>query len=892
MPGAARLDKIWEALDTAEAAASQGRLLESDQHANWVLGKARDDAKGHAQRLVAHAQRLSNSTARCKNYKRKDIEKLRKLVKCPKIAELHPQAVAKGLLELAWYHLGLGQYENALRHANKARIIAEKRQDTKIAQRRLIQALFGQFLCQCFGQAKYVDAGKTLEKMRELCKARSLRVADGLDSETHTGWANGTDRDDMIAALMYDTGRAWLMHDVGSIKLIGSPEHDRIKECSHALSCALGLFEHALEVARDKTLYDFELDCRYGIACICYKRRDGRQSDIEHAERCYEVLAQKAEVSGHTQYRYLGLAGLLNTYCDADRTHPVDMDKAKKVLNDIIDIENTFKGNWKRAAFIQWGRLAHGWFRWRSVARDEKTAGRAEFKPRDYVAGNESPAGIFKRLLKEDATKGKLLPSVRIHAAIGLGWSCFRGEKIQIAAEKFTAARRLADAQKYLWVKGPAIDGTFLDKIGTIEQLETYLNRHYRVRQAELQKRSEVAKQPSEKEWRKEARKRESFILCLRQWNSYGPLMETGQGKKRNAGGGTFISWRWSEDEPACGIVVDPGHGFIQNLINDDAIKLGTRDINAVIVTHLHLDHMGDLQAIADLYHQYRSYISDTSQLPPDSTSPLVSDNLHNTEERVIHYLLNKTTYSIWDSLQLSPVRPAEGVVHCLEEGEQFIALRDSLGFSLCAMPAAHEELMGWKQAIGIVITLWSHTNKKPLEATSIGFTGDTGWEGLRRGGNKSLDMLANVDVLFANVGTLREDDFRSGYYYRNHLSGKGIITLLQHIIKQRKEGSDPILVLLGEFGQEFHEDVKGFVDNVRQIMNKVDTRGQLRIVPACLGLMVKLISRHGKRQWDPVCPLCVLSGLPDDKCRLGDDDFKKYGAPKCSHPNEHKVTE
>lgn len=61
-------------------------------------------------------------------------------------------------------------------------------------------------------------------------------------------------------------------------------------------------------------------------------------------------------------------------------------------------------------------------------------------------------------------------------------------------------------------------------------------------------------------------------------------------------GGGIYIKWRGT------GLVIDPGINFMENM---HMSGLGINDIDAVIVTHNHIDHNGDLITIDDLAFQF-----------------------------------------------------------------------------------------------------------------------------------------------------------------------------------------------------------------------------------------------------------------------------------------------
>lgn len=103
----------------------------------------------------------------------------------------------------------------------------------------------------------------------------------------------------------------------------------------------------------------------------------------------------------------------------------------------------------------------------------------------------------------------------------------------------------------------------------------------------------------------KEYRKLESRFICLKSFASSTPLVNSAAFLNGSSGGGYFFQFMGK------GIVVDPGINFAVSMHNN---HIFVDDIDFVIVTHNHLDHNSDLQAISSLLHDYnRAQTKDSS---------------------------------------------------------------------------------------------------------------------------------------------------------------------------------------------------------------------------------------------------------------------------------------
>ncbi|MCP4151098.1 MAG: hypothetical protein GY757_25360 [bacterium] len=303
--------------------------------------------------------------------------------------------------------------------------------------------------------------------------------------------------------------------------------------------------------------------------------------------------------------------------------------------------------------------------------------------------------------------------------------------------------------------------------------------------------------------------KRPDHLVVLRRWNSFSPILSRRppkastdtletvnqveetiwrQLRREIRGGGYFFSWR------KFGIAVDPGHNFIDNLYQTG---YSVRDIDSIVITHDHLDHHADFEAIVDLLYQCNK----------------------RGDEKKISVFLNPTTYTKYYSL-LKNDNCISRIAKLKLDGNKYNIISPSI--RLHSLHSNHTELSGKRKAASLLFRLSGGKNEPALH---LGFTADTGWHA----GMK--DFFSRVDVLVAHIGSIKRYELEEARLYGNHLGILGLFKVLQEI---HSSGNTPTVIL-----SEFGEELMGFRDILgKELCDKFEG---MRVFPADIGHTVEL---------------------------------------------------
>ncbi len=290
-------------------------------------------------------------------------------------------------------------------------------------------------------------------------------------------------------------------------------------------------------------------------------------------------------------------------------------------------------------------------------------------------------------------------------------------------------------------------------------------------------------------------------LVILRRWNSYSPILsyrpfQTVKDaelafhrriRREIRGGGYFFKWR------RVGVVVDPGHNFIENLYER---RFSIVDIDAIVISHDHLDHTADFESIIDLLHQLNKRGC----------------------QKEISVFLNPTTFAKYRILEKN--KYIRRYIKLEPDPRKFRII--SNGIRVSALRARHTELSGFKEALSLRFDLYSG---KKGEVLRLGFTADTGWH------KELASFYHDVDILVAHLGSIRRYELDEAKFYESHLGILGVFKLIEEV--ERSSGAQ--IVIISEFGEE----LIGLRDMLGSVL-KAKFSG-MKIIPGDIGHTVML---------------------------------------------------
>lgn len=299
-------------------------------------------------------------------------------------------------------------------------------------------------------------------------------------------------------------------------------------------------------------------------------------------------------------------------------------------------------------------------------------------------------------------------------------------------------------------------------------------------------------------------------------------------------GGGLYINW------DGYGIAIDPGYHFVENMHRSG---LNILDINAVIVTHEHIDHTNDIRILDDLNFSLSGYLKEEN------------------EQHIIKWYLDSVTYDLVKTLQkrgsgfskctseVYKIVPesreiireqgvGEEIRECFSENGIQLYHKDNCSIIMKVEPTFHEkdESVSTKD----VICYLPHTFATVFEVTDdlvdrkIFYSSDTRYQ------KELSDIAVNSDVVIANISSIYENDLLRLKLKNTHLGYMGCFKLLEAL-----KGNPPALFLLSEFWNakaDIRFDVARYLKEEILRLDKEAFTGT-KIIPAEIGMQADLRS-------------------------------------------------
>lgn len=227
-------------------------------------------------------------------------------------------------------------------------------------------------------------------------------------------------------------------------------------------------------------------------------------------------------------------------------------------------------------------------------------------------------------------------------------------------------------------------------------------------------------------------------------------------------GGGYYLNWK------GYGVAVDPGYSFVRNLHH---YGLSVLDIQAVVITHEHIDHNNDMRLLDDIHF---------------SVSRFGTNETH-----MIDWYMDEVSYAMALVLQTQNAGFKEEAnrLHCVQVGDSIELKTGELNVDF--FPTKHIRMDGTdgykKHTFGCCFHCIND-----IQERIITYTSDTKYfDGL-------LDYVKDADMVIANISGIYEDDYMQIKEKDTHLGYWGCYNLIKKCHEKYKQY--PRFCFLSEF--------------------------------------------------------------------------------------------
>jgi len=230
-------------------------------------------------------------------------------------------------------------------------------------------------------------------------------------------------------------------------------------------------------------------------------------------------------------------------------------------------------------------------------------------------------------------------------------------------------------------------------------------------------------------------------LICLKGFSSTTPAIYSATFENTCAGGGLYLN------VDGFGVVIDPGIGFVDSMHKQGIF---IEDINAVVVTHNHLDHNADIGTISALQHDINRYYESQVKFYKGFFRGV------NNKKHTISWWLDESTQEVNKEII------SESTL--LSQCDRWIEISDKI--SMAAFETKHM-LKGKSYCVKFRISL---DGKEVI----IGYTSDTKFFA------EIAEFLEESDIIVFNISDIYEKDVRGTKQKNSHLGYDGSVNLLQ----------------------------------------------------------------------------------------------------------------
>lgn len=283
-------------------------------------------------------------------------------------------------------------------------------------------------------------------------------------------------------------------------------------------------------------------------------------------------------------------------------------------------------------------------------------------------------------------------------------------------------------------------------------------------------------------------------------------------------GGGFFFNFH------GYGVAIDPGYHFMRNLHH---YGLSVLDIDAVIITHEHIDHNNDMRLLDDVHYSVYRY------------------GKANAKGHQIKWYMDSVSYKLATILQESNsgFNEKANLLYCVNPEDGKDTAHDGTGdfsiqkefkltndIKLEIFPTQHivDDKGGYsKHTFGCRFVLEAEGKK-----TTVVYTSDT------RYFQKLVSEVNDADILIANISGIYEDDYMKVKEKSTHLGYYGCYYLLRKCFEEYKKY--PRFMLLSEFWSG-KSDIRYDVSSQLSSELKEVNISEIYVLPAERGMTLDL---------------------------------------------------
>lgn len=400
------------------------------------------------------------------------------------------------------------------------------------------------------------------------------------------------------------------------------------------------------------------------------------------------------------------------------------------------------------------------------------------------------------------------------------------------------------------------------------------------------------------------------YFLGLQRWNSSSPA------KGYSLGGGYLLYHLNKNKEVDMGVAIDPGFDFVRNLFH---AGFSLDDIDVVLISHAHLDHIRDLESIVALLFELKKRGKKEKRVHIILSLGAYKRLEHIMEDSVFRYIVEPYIIDVereidvdyfenFGSLDKKPGFQFEsyedrGNRYSIERVRPLLPpkryKKRGIDVEIKPMRAFHDDTTR-SDSFGFIITLKGNGEQE----LTFGYTGDTKWiyPNMDDPLNKNRiwqdisSQYKDCDALLVHLGSLIKRHKKGGYsfgYYdqcpdkndrypceelvrdENHPYLIGMLRLLSDLYKLPKTNHTGMpLILIGEFGEELRGHIRAdFVQRLQRIYHD-----QFAILPIDVGINVRLRRKADTDNGEDKCNCTVWCVQCDNFVDITEADFKLYG--------------